>query len=316
VLGRRVWSDDDVQKLAFNFLCAADEVWCLEHLDGAGPKFFQEFGKKLPPGQWGEGTKQGVYVMTADGEYLGAHHGRHSKEQTLELLRGALERWEKIVKEKGLRPQPIPRRATKRRWEGDGVAARAGGSLGAGAALILQVNSRDLPRADGRFSGPPEYRNAWNQNWLDFSAQDAAEFLPKNGVRTEVPSALFRRVACAALVDNVRGQTGSWPEAAVQKAKLTTEPVSTEGDAQTLRFEGEFRAEEAARSYDGKLYGKAVYDARMKAFTRFELVAVGVRTGGTGQANFRSVGEGASALGVSFILEGQYDRSENQKTKD
>ena len=307
MLGRRVWSDDEVQKLASKFLCVADEVWGLEHLDGPGPKFFQEFGKKVPAGKWMIGaTKQGVYAMTPDGEYLGAHPARHSKADTLALLSGALERWEKIAKEKGLQPQPIPRRG-KKVWEGEGVNSRAGGTRGAGAALILQVNSRDLPRADGRYAGPGEYRNAWNQNWMDFTAQEAAGFLPKNGARTEVPAALFRRLACDSLIDNVRGQTGTWPETSVRKAALFAVPVSTQGDSSTIRFEGEFRAELPDRSYDGKLYGKAVFDAKKNAFTLFELVATGVRTGGTGHANFRTVGEGASALGVSFILEGQYD---------
>jgi hypothetical protein len=302
-----VWSDDEVQKLASNFLCVADEVWGLEHLDGKGPRFFQEYGKKVPSDKWFlAGTKQGVYSMTADGDYLSAHPARHSKEQTVEMLTRALERWEKIVKEKGLQPQPIPRRA-KRLWEGEGVASRAGGNVGGRAALILQVNSRDLPRADGKFAGPGEYRNAWNQNWLDFTAQDVAGFLPKDGKRTEVPSALFHRLACNALIDNVRGQTGTWSEESIRKASFVVEPVSTQGDAQTIRFEGEFRAQLPDRSFDGKLRGRAVYDARKNAFTLFELVAVGVRTGGTGHANFRTVGEGDSGLGVSFILEGQYD---------
>ena len=305
-----MWSDEDVQKLASQFLCVADEVWGLEHLDGPGPRFFQAYGKKVPVEEWWiAGTKQGEYAMTPDGEYLAAHPGRHNKQQTIALLTRALENWGKVVKEKGLSPKPIPKRP-KRLWEGEGVTARAGGSIGAGAALILQVNSRDLPRADGKFAGPGEYRTAWNQNWLDFNAQDAAGFLPKNGVRTEVPPALFRRMAREALIDNVRGQTGSWPETAIKKALLTAEPVSTQGDALTLRLDGEFRAEESSRSYDGKLHGQAVYDVRLRRFTRFELVAVGVRTGGTGQANFRTVGEGASALGVSFVIDGQDEVSE------
>lgn len=306
MLGRRVWSDEEVQKLASKFLCVADEVWGLEHLDGVGPKFFQAYGKKVPADQWMTGaTKQGVYAMTADGDYLGAHAARHNKEQTLLLLTRSLERWEQLVKEKGLQPKPIPRRAA-RRWEGEGLTVRAGGSAGAGAALILQVNSRDLPRADGKFAGPGEYRTAWNQNWLDFTAQEVSALLPKNGQRTDVAPAMFRRLARESLIDNVRGQTGGWPEAAIRKASLTTEPVSVQGDLTTVRFAGEFRAEEPHRSFDGNLRGKAVYDTRKGKFVLFELVGVGVRTGGTGQANFRTVGEGPSALGVSFILEGQY----------
>jgi hypothetical protein len=287
----------------------ADEVWCLENLDGPGPKFFQDFGKKVPPAQWSSGaTKQGVYSMTPDGEVLGAHFGRHDKERTIALLTEALKKWNETTVGKGLQPQPIPRRA-KSLWA-DGVPVRAGGIAGANAALILQVNSRDLPRADGKFAGPGEYRTAWNQNWLDFTAEEVAGFLPKGGVRTEVPAALFRRIARDMLVDNVRGQTGSWPDSAIRKAVLTSEPVSTQGDLLTLRLEGEFRGQEESRSYECKLHGKAIYNTRTKKFTLFELVAAGVRTGGVGYANFRTSGEGASALGISFIIEGQYDPSE------
>jgi hypothetical protein len=305
VLGRRVWSDDDVQKLAANFVCVADEVWGLEHLDAPGPKFFQAFGKKLPPEQWPPGsTKQGVYSMTPDGEVLGAHFGRHGKEQTIALLTEALKTWNEIAAKKGLNPRPIPGRA---KWAAQGVPHRAGGMAGANAALTLQVNSRDLPRADGKFAGPGEYRTAWNQNWLDFTAQETAGFLPKDGAKTPVPAALFGRIARDMLVDNVRGQTGSWPDSAIREAVLTTEPVTTQGDLLTLRFEGEFRGEEPGRSYACKLHGKAVYNIRTQKFTLFELAAAGTRTGGVGQANFRTHGEGASALGISFIIAGQYD---------
>lgn len=315
-MGRRVWSDGEVQKLASKFLCVADEVWGLEHLDTPGPRFFQAFGKKVPPAQWPNGsTKQGIYAMTAEGDYLGAHFARHSKDETLVLLTNALQKWEEISKERGLTPQPIPRRG-KHTWDGGGVAARAGGGAGKDAALILQVNSRDLPRADGKFAGPLEYRTAWNQNWLDFKAEEMAAFLPKSGARAEVPPAVFHKLAREALIDNVRGQTGTWPESSIQKAVFHSEPISTAGDLQTVRFDGAFRAADADRSFDGKLYGKAVYNTRLGRFTHFELVAAGVRTGGTGHANFRTVGEGASALGVSFILEGQYEEPENTKTKD
>ena len=74
-----------------------------------------------------------------------------------------------------------------------------------------------------------------------------------------------------------------------------------------MRFEGEFAAEEGGRTYTGKLYGRATYDRKANRFVLFELVSAGVRTGGTGSANFRMVGEGPTALGVSFIIEGQYE---------
>jgi hypothetical protein len=294
-----------VQKLASNFLCVADEVWSLEHSGDASSKFFMEYGKKVPPDQWPAGTKQGVYCMTPEGDNLAAHFARHNREQTIALLKAALQKWDAIVAQRGLQPQPIPKRSNGL-WNQEGVARRAGGTGGSRPGLVLQVNSRDLPREDGEFAGPPEYRKAWNQQWLEFSPEDAAGFLPRGAAATVVPEALFRRMARETLIDNVRGQAATWTEAGIKKAALVTQEISSTPETQVMRFEGEFAAEEGGRTYAGKLYGRATYDRKANRFVLFELVSAGVRSGGTGSANFRMAGEGPTALGVSFIIEGQY----------
>lgn len=57
----------------------------------------------------------------------------------------------------------------------------AGGDAGAKAGLILQVTVRDLPYRGELHPGPVEYRNWFNQTWLDFTEQETMSLLPRGG---------------------------------------------------------------------------------------------------------------------------------------
>ena len=296
-----------MQALAKNFLCVADEVWLLDHLDTPGAKFFREYVKRVPPQLgFGSTTKQGVYVMTPDGDFLGGHFARHGKSETLALLKESLGRWNEIVREKGLKPKPIPVVPTNHTWGAEGLPYSAGGKDGPKGALILQVYSRDLPGPVEKPAAGGVYQNAWNENWIDFTAQEMAGFLPKGGPKGEVPEPLFRRMARACLIDNVRGQTAQWEEAQIRKASLTSEVVSAKDGLTTVRLHGEFAAEAGPRGYSGTLHGRAVFDTKAGRFKTFELVATGIRKGGT-SANFRG-NDPPSTIGHAFVIEGQYDK--------
>ena len=157
MLGRRVWADEEVQSLAKNFLCVADEVWNLDHTDAPGSKFFKEYASKAAFDlKWSPNTKQGVYTMTPDGEHLGGHVARHNKAETIAMLRKALEKWNAIVASKGLKPKAIPARPAHQTWGTQGVASNAGGDAGSKAGLILQVTVRDLPYKGEAHPGPAE----------------------------------------------------------------------------------------------------------------------------------------------------------------
>lgn len=306
MIGRRVWADDDVQALAKNFLCVADEVWTLDHTDTPGARFFKEFvassGGAL---SWGPTTKQGVYVMTPDGDYLAGHVARHDKASTVALLKDALKKWNEVVAKKGLKPKPIPARTTNRTWGAEGLVANAGGDAGKRSALIVQVFVRDLPYKGERHPGPPEYQNWYNQTWMDFTPEEVQSLLPKAGGKSPVADALVRKIAKEALLDFVRGQTGAWTDAQIRKAVLTAEPAPGKDGLVTVRYQGEFELGDAGRGYDGKLHGTAGYDPRSGRFVKFELVAAGMRRGKT--ENFRG-NEPPSPLGVAFVIEGQYEK--------
>lgn len=302
MLGRRVWADDDVQALAKNFLCVGDEVWFLDNSDTPGSRLWKTFVKSAAGKvDFGGTTKQGVYAMTPDGEFLAGHFARHEKGDTLKLLRDAWKRWNEIAAKNNWKAQPIPPKPANRTWGPDGLARNAGGGAGAKAALILQVVVRDLPFKGERQPGPAAYKGAFNQTWLDLTAGEVQDLLPKGGARTAVPEALFRRLARDSLLDFVRGQTEPWPDAAIKTAKLFVEPAPG-----GLRYTGEFKAEEGGRGFDAKLHGKAVWDPGASRFRMFELLAVGTRRGST-RLNFRFQ-EPPSPLGVALFIEDQYDK--------
>ncbi len=297
-----------MQVLAKNFLCVADEVWALDHADTPGAKFWKEFVKKASGSiSFGATTKQGVYAMTPDGEFLGGHFARHTKADTMALLKDALKKWSEIAAKKGLKSKPIPPRAPNRTWGAEGLARSAGGDAGQKGALILQVVSRDLPFKGERYPGPAEYKKAYNQTWIDLTQDEMLSLLPKGGAKSAVPDALFRKIAKETLVDDVRGQTEPWTDASIRKAALTAEAVSNRDGGVTVRFEGEFAADDGKHGYDARLYGRAIFDSRANRFRLFELVSAGMRKGGTA-VNFR-FNEPPSPLGIAFIIEDQYEKA-------
>ncbi len=314
MLGRRVWADDEVQALAKNFLCVADEVWSLDHLDTPAARFFKEFvasaGGAIP---FGSTTKQGVYVMTPDAKFLGGHFARHGKAETVTLLKDALKKWNDIVAKENLTPKPIPARNTARTWGAEGLVATAGGDAGKKTGLILEIFVRDLPYKGERHPGPPEYRGWVNQTWMDFTTDEVQYLLPKGGGKTPVPEQpILRKLAREALFDFVRGQSGGWSEAATRKLTLTVEPAGSKDGAVVLRFHGEFEFGDDSRGFEGKLYGTAQFEPRTSHFRMFELAAAGMRRGKT--ENFRGDAP-PSPLGIAFVIEGQYENSSSAPKK-
>ncbi len=177
--------------------------------------------------------------------------------------------------------------------------------------LVLYVTSRDMPR-DPQKPNPTAgtWRElAWNQDYAWFTKDEAKQFLPAQpqvGKKQELPVPILHRIACAHLVDNVRGQTAPFEERQVKKARLTTEVTAVDGNVVTLRLAGETRTEaEGFRRHglDMRLLGKATYDLTKERFLTFEMVALGTRWGGT-QNNSRRGDLDEAPIGLLFTLAG------------
>ncbi len=285
----------------------ADEVWWLQNRQGPECEFFQAVADLGHYGRNPKGTtRQGIYAAAPSGEFL-ASINTNDADAMADMLTRALEKWKSLSKEKRLREKPLDEKG-RTRLEASCPAA----------GLVLRQYSRDLPREKPQKGWTAK---AWNTDTAWFTAEEARSMLPaepKAGDKHAVPEALVRRLARCQLLDNVRGQTSDYPDRCVSKAGLDVEVVSVEGDLVTVKLTGATvtlqngkwpiggnddadKSTEQERGYQATLLGKATYDLKKKRFTSFELVAAGMRTGGT-QYNVRANDLGAAPLGFVFQL--------------
>jgi hypothetical protein len=288
-----------------------ESEWALGRLaEDPAHLMFKRFGESLPPSDWNEGgTKQGIYMMGPNGEYLeglGAASG--SADKIVRRLERALGRWKKVAADKDYGNLPVP--------AGSAVAPPEVGD----AVMALRVSMRDLPREVGsgegrRFTNRDMRRQpwigftewAWNQNWL--TLQDATAFVPTResgergeaaqaqAVDSEVVDLIYRR----ALVDNVRGQTPTWESDHVKTATLTMSLLGEHDGLQTIAYQGQAHMQSDIQRFEATLYGQAVWNPERERFESFTLVATGEREG-AGTFNQRAGDPGPAPLGLVLDL--------------
>lgn len=277
----------------------ADEVYRLQGGTDPECRLFQKFADLGHYGDRGAGTtRQGTYVATPSGVLLASINSNDPERVALMMQRG-LAKWETLSRAERLltedpQKQTADLKRPERYYPKDG--------------LVLHVTSRDLPRES---PGTGWRGQAWNQDFAWFTRKEARQLLgpqPQLGQMHEVPQAIVNRIACAHLVDDVRGQTTPFDERDVEKARLSTKVTSVSGSVVTLRLEGETKmSAEGFRSqkhgFEGRMQGNATYDLQKERFLSFEMVAVGLRWGGT-QNNSRRGDPGPAPIGYLFTLAG------------
>jgi hypothetical protein len=290
-----------VLKLAANFVPAADEVYRMQNLKtGTDPecRLFQKFSE-ISHYRFPGSSRQGTYCVSPSGVLLGSINS-NDPERIAELLELSLIKWGTLRREERLLPTDPRKQLTdikrpERHYPEGG--------------LVLHLTSRDLPREKGQAnSAIAGWRElAWNQDFAWFTKAEARQFVPseaKVGKKQDLPAPLLHRIACAHLIDNVRGQTVPFEERQLKKARLATEVTAVSGDVVTLRLEGETRAViEGQRQHglDMQLLGKATFDLAKGRFLTFDLVAIGSRWGGT-RYNGRRRDTDPAPMGILFNL--------------
>jgi hypothetical protein len=290
-----------VLKLAAQFVPAADEVYRMQNLKtGTDPecRLFQKFAERghyRRPGA----SRQGTYCVSPSGVLLGSINSNDPK-RIADLLEQALAKWGTLTRAERLLPtDPRKQLADIKRSERHYPES----------GLVLNVTSRDLPRETGK-ANPTRAgwrESAWNQDFAWFTKAEARQFVPaeaKVGEKQDLPARLLHRIACAHLIDNVRGQTSPFEESEVKRAQLSTEVTAVDGAVVALRLEGETRTAREGRREHGlamRLLGKATFDLARGRFRAFELVAVGSRWGGT-RFNGRRGDTDAAPIGILFTL--------------
>lgn len=300
-----------MQKLAQQFVVVADEVYLLypeddgnlaRVADQPAHRLFKKFGESMPAGSWKHpGTKQGIYMMGPEGEYLEGLATASGDPRDIEArLQRALERWDTLRKSAKYANRPVPP-----------VPERAPPEV-ADAPMILRASLRDLPRGRSNGEVPSRWRGgqfddrawtaftqwAWNQNWIGF--REPRAFVTDRADATPVADAVVRRLCREVLVDNVRGQAPWWEDANVQRATLTMRRTKTDATWH-LEYDGEARMVDGTRGLAARLHGEAEWDPKQQRFVRFELLALGDRRGSAG-ANQRANDPGPAPMGIALRL--------------
>ncbi len=311
-----------MQRLAQEFIPAADEVNHLQRGDDAEARLFQAVaeqghygGRKVPTD-----TRQGTYALSPSGEFLASVNANDPGEMAA-MMRRALAKWKSLPRERRLSAQD-PSEIDVRNSRAERFYPQDG--------LVLKIISRDLPRTEGVCLPESDWRvKAWNMDFAWFRKEEVAQFFPQNlgpNDVARVPPQLVRRLAMFTLVDNVRGQTSSMPWDGVQASDLTMRVRSIKNGIALLRLEGHVltstAAEWPARDMNGKqtrgidlqLLGKAQYDLRRGKFVSLEMLGVGSRWGAT-QYNVRGDDEKTAPIGY-FITLGNGSPSERLAPAD
>ena len=254
---------------------------------------FKTYAAKAPSNTWpaNTSTHQGLYCMTAEGDYLSGKFARQSNEVARTTLTGGLSQLHRVARERGYRPQPIPT---------DRLDLYGGDPLQKGG-LKLEVTYRDFPRGHVQRPGEARFPNPYNMGWHDFSPEDALHFLGKGSEKTPLPEALVANLARHTFKDAVRGQMADWKEQDIRLAELYTESLSKDGSLENYRLSGSIGMANERASYEAKLFGLFTYDHERGEFTNFRLIASGQR-GGRGNANGRETDLGPAPMGIALEL--------------
>lgn len=264
---------------------ATDEVWRLQREADPDCRLFRQMvrGHDRPS----QTTMQGFYVFAPGLVCLGAANSRRP-EPMARMLEEALERWEGLPASQRHLPKGTDL-AARHRWEDSHPEE----------GLVLMGTCRDLP-PDGDPKRRP--RQPLNRHPAWFSKAEARQWLPADpvvGAKHRLPEKLLQRMACLHLVDTVRGQSERFPADQLGDSRIDTEVVGREGDVVGLRIFGHTEAKAAGRTMRTRMRGLARYHLKKERFLEFELVALGLRTGGT-QYNGRGRDPGPSRVGFLF----------------
>jgi hypothetical protein len=298
----------------------------LNYLEDAEGKFARDSRIYLT------GSSGGVAFLTAGGKLLGKKHLHGVKESG---IREALDDWNKLP-ENERRPGAIKvgergpidkKHATMPPPEGClilKVYARYLARVPKGDLRITTL-LKDFPgikQPATAYPGQFEYNSEANPDFLWLTEAEWKSLVPadaKKGDRHSLPAAIIQRICRYHLLpDSLNGRTGdTWGVAGIRarEATLTVEDVTPAGvrlsldgfvhlgnafdpDAGPLKSQKDYSK---SLGYEARLRGYLSYDAKKRAFTRFDMVALGDMYGNCVEGSWY-YRPGRSPVGYAFEL--------------
>jgi hypothetical protein len=297
------FSDPEIIRMAKeDFVSVTADDWYQRRRQDAEGEFFRKMASQGPRKGEGGSTRQGIYVLTADGELLSFKNAGQHPEVTRHELKRGLERFKKL---------PANRR------EPGAIVVGEPGKLDANytrtppaGGLIVRVHARILDRTGDEFcKGECKTTggDAAARDFLWLTREEVQRMAPARtdpGTTYELPKPVAERMICFHLLDNTRGEPPFWDRKHIRHSKLTLTVVKATAEAIDLRLDGEVLLStdddpaKADRGYEARIRGELRYLPAKQTFDRFDVAAVGEHWG---EGTFtRGSRPGRSLLGVAF----------------
>jgi hypothetical protein len=296
-----VFGQPEVRKLITEkFVPLAMDDWYLRQQKDDNGRFFMAMTAASPRGDAGDNTRQGRYVFTAAGKFLGFNNNR-DPERVLKTLRDSLAAYHKLPENERKPEGEIGAVTPEPRF--DRTPPRNG--------AIVNVSTRVLEKKpEGGLetcSAPPQedgslhhrgFGAAIDHLWL--REEDIKGLLPspdaKPGERIPLPNALTVRIARFHLCDNTRGEPPHWTRGEIKKAEFFLTPESS-GRAKitgTVQLE----TKNGKRGFTGEMDGWLKY--KNGKLTEWKAVVTGEHWG---QGQYTpGARPGKTPIGFAFVL--------------
>jgi hypothetical protein len=297
------FSDPDVLKMAReDFVPVTADDWYQRRRQDAEGEFFRKVASQGPRKGEGGSTRQGIYVLTADGELLSYKNAGQLADVTREELRRALDKFRRL---------PANRREPGAVTVGDpGKLDPNYTRIPPPGGLVVRVHARILDRRDGELCKGTCKTLGGDRASRDFlwmtrdEVRSLAPAKAEVGFAYDVPAKVRDRVVRFHLVDNTRGEPNFWTEEDVRRARMTLTVAETSPAGVVLRLDGEALLAtdadpaKADRGYEVRLRGTLRYRPDNQTIDRFDVAALGEHWGeGTYTRRARP---GRTLLGVAF----------------
>jgi hypothetical protein len=286
-----------------DFVPVTCDDWYQRRRQDAEGEFFRKVADQGPRKGQGGSTRQGIYVLTADGELLSYKNAGQLADVTREELQRALGKFHRLPEhrrapgavEVGDPGKPDPR-YTRTPPEG---------------GLVVRVHARILDRTeDGELCKGACKTLGGDRASRDFlwlTRDEVRAFAPAKaepGFTYEVPRAVRDRILRFHLVDNTRGEPNFWERTDVRRSRMTLTVTGASPAGVELRLDGDALLatdadpEKARRGYEVALRGHLRYLPDRQTFDRFDVAALGEHWGeGT---YTRGARPGRTLFGVAF----------------
>ena len=263
-----------------DFVPVCTDDWYTRRRKDFEGDFFRKVADQSPRKGLNGGTRQGIYVFTADGELVGYKNHGGDAEVMKKVFLDAKVKFDKL---------PEARRAP------GGVTVAAAGKPDANYhralpddGIVMKVHGRILEaKAESFVKGTCDFTGGdqASRDYCWITADEKRSLIPPKaevGYCYALPEKIATRLVRFHLIDNTRGEPEFWKKEHVVENRITLTVTAVHDDAIEMRLDGEVKLEAGPKlGFEPKLRGTLNYIPSKKIFDQVDIVALGDYRGET-----------------------------------